>query len=97
MANCPVALQSPHLAGIKHDEGPGGRRQCRDHGPVGATRSVEHNEGGLCGLESGDEGSQPRLIGRHRPAFTRGPQGDLKLRFGHIYTNQDLRGRHHHS
>jgi hypothetical protein len=87
----------PYLAGINHYEGHGGRRQCRDHGPVVATRGFEHNERGLCGLEPGDEGSNPRLIVRHRPAFIRGPQGDIKLRFDNIYTNKDLRGRHHHS
>jgi hypothetical protein len=87
----------PDWAGIHHHEGQGRRRQCRHHGPVVAARGFEHNERGLYGLEPGDEGRNPRLIVRHCPAFPHGPQGDIELRFGYIYTNKDLRGRHHHS
>ena len=87
----------PYLAGIDHHEGQGGRSQGRDHGPVVAPRGFEHDQRGLHGLEPGDEGSNPWRIVRDRPAFARGPQGNIELRFGHINTNKDLRGRHHHS
>jgi hypothetical protein len=87
----------PDLAGINHPEGQGGRSQGRHHRPVGAARGFKHNARGLYGLESGDEDRNPRLIVRHCPAFARGPPGDIKLRFSNIYTNKDLRGRHHHS
>jgi hypothetical protein len=63
----------PDLAGIDHHEGQGGRSQCRDHGPMGATRGFAHAQRGLHGLEPTDKGSNPGRIVRDRPAFARRP------------------------
>jgi hypothetical protein len=60
---------------------------------VVATRGFAHNQRGLQSLEPDDEGGHPRRIVRNRPAFARGPPGEIALRFGDIQTNNDLRGR----
>jgi hypothetical protein len=57
--------------------------------PVVAARGFEHNQRGLQRLEPDDKGGDPRLIVRDRPAFARGPQGDLELRCGDVQTNKE--------
>ena len=96
VAHGPVACATS-LTGMPHHAGPGDRSPGHDHGPGGAARGGEHHARGRCRLALGDEGRQPRLLVRPRPAFARGPQGARKWRFGNLYTNKDLRGRPPHS
>jgi hypothetical protein len=81
----------PDLAGIDYYEGQGGRSQGRDHGPVVATCGFEHNQRGRHSLEPTAKSRNPCLIVWDRPAFARGPQGNIELRFSDIYTHKHLR------
>jgi hypothetical protein len=87
----------PDLTGIDHDEGEGRRRQRGHHSALGAPRGFEHNELWSALLEACGQGGNPRLIVRDRPTFARGAPGNIKVRFGNIYTNKDLRDSHDNS
>jgi hypothetical protein len=87
----------PDLTGGDHDDGEGHRRQRGHYGALVAPRSFAHHALWRHGLEACDQGGNPRRIIRDRPTFPCGTQGNIKLRFGNIDTNTDLRDRHDNS
>jgi hypothetical protein len=78
------------LAGIDHHDRQTHRCQGSDHGPLIAPGGFEHHEARGHRLERRDEGGNPRLIIRDRPAVPSRTHGNIELGFGHINTYKAL-------
>jgi hypothetical protein len=85
------------LSRIDHGHGEAGCGQRGDHGPLVPASGFEYDERGRQGLKPCHEGGNARVIVGDRPAFARGPQGNIALGCGHINTNKVLWGRHNNS
>jgi hypothetical protein len=78
------------LAGIDHHDRQTHRCQGSDHGPLIAPGGFEHKEARGHRRELRDEGGNPRLIIRDRPALPSRTHGNLELGLGHIHTYKAL-------